>query len=108
MKRPGNIRVSATDVMVLASAALFTAALWKRGLPGWWVPATVVGHFFLFCNVFRVPRRLELTWAVGFIGITAYWISQGRLEFVPVVLSITPFTVLVIARTLRLRKSVQP
>ena len=29
--------------------------------------AFVVAHFFLFCNVFRIARRLELIWASFFI-----------------------------------------
>lgn len=29
----------------------------------------VVGHFFLFCNVFRVARSLELAWSFGFLAL---------------------------------------
>lgn len=29
--------------------------------------AFTVGHFFLFCNVFRMPRYLELAWAALFL-----------------------------------------
>lgn len=29
----------------------------------------VVGHFFLFCNVFRVARSLELAWSFAFLGL---------------------------------------
>jgi hypothetical protein len=34
-----------------------------------------VVHFFLFCNVLRANRSLELLWAGAFIGLwaSAYW-----------------------------------
>lgn len=32
--------------------------------------AFVVGHFFLFCNVFRIVRRSELFWAGAFVIMT--------------------------------------
>ena len=30
----------------------------------------VILHFFLFCNVFRIPRSLELTWAALYILVS--------------------------------------
>ena len=33
--------------------------------------AFVVGHFFLFCNVFRIERKPELIWAAVFTVLTA-------------------------------------
>lgn len=63
---PG-FRLSFVDVLVLiagmAGAAYFGTQTWWIGL----VIGFVVGHFFLFCNVFRMSRSLELIWAAGFL-----------------------------------------
>jgi hypothetical protein len=39
----------------------------------WWgfVPAFVLAHFFLFCNVVRMARPLELAWAGIFVVLAA-------------------------------------
>lgn len=31
--------------------------------------AFVIGHFFVFCNVVRMSRKLELVWAVVFVAL---------------------------------------
>ncbi|HVU28664.1 MAG TPA: hypothetical protein VHG71_13145 [Verrucomicrobiae bacterium] len=38
--------------------------------PASFVVAFAVGHFFLFCNVFRISRRLELVWTGIFVVLT--------------------------------------
>ncbi len=46
----------------------------------WWigfVVAFVVAHFFLFCNVFRIARTLELIWAAIFVALTYCTIMLG-------------------------------
>jgi hypothetical protein len=37
----------------------------------------VVGHFFLFCNVFRVSRALELAWSGVFTVLAAATLASG-------------------------------
>lgn len=39
--------------------------------------AFVVGHFFLFCNIVRMARPLELVWAIVFTGLAAMTILTG-------------------------------
>ena len=67
---PG-FRLSALDVIILivgtAGAVIFGNQTWWIGL----VIGFVVGHFFLFCNVFRMSRPLELAWATVFTGLAA-------------------------------------
>ena len=67
---PG-FRLSALDVIILivgvAGAVYFGHQTWWIGL----VIGFVVGHFFLFCNVFRMSRPLELAWATVFTGLAA-------------------------------------
>ena len=36
-----------------------------------------VGHFFLFCNVFRLGRPLELIWASVFVALAGSTLSTG-------------------------------
>lgn len=65
---PG-FRISTLDGVVLAIGAVASILL---GLQVWWwgyVVAMTVGHFFLFCNVFRISRTLELAWAAAFLGL---------------------------------------
>ena len=52
-------------VLVLASIGSVVIGLWTPSVGG--VIAFVVLHFFLFCNVFRIARALELIWATLFV-----------------------------------------
>ena len=36
-------------------------------------PLIVLGHFFLFCNIFRVRRNYELIWALIFVLNCSAW-----------------------------------
>lgn len=65
---PG-FRLSMVDVCVLVAGT--AAALALSRVVWWWgfVPAFVLIHFFLFCNVVRVARRLELVWAGSFTAL---------------------------------------
>jgi hypothetical protein len=63
---PG-FRLSVLDVLVLLAGGWGT---WFLGRKIWWAGAIVgfvVGHFFLFCNVFRIARKAELVWAAVFV-----------------------------------------
>ena len=70
MFAPG-FRISVTDALVLIVGSI---ASFIVGTQVWWagiVVAFVVGHFFLFCNVFRVRRKPELVWASLFVLLAA-------------------------------------
>jgi len=74
--RPG-FRFSAFDALLLVVGLVGAALAWPKT---WWpglVIAFVVGHFFLFCNVFRISRGLELIWALNFIVLTRFTIVNG-------------------------------
>jgi hypothetical protein len=65
---PG-FRLSVLDVFVLVGG---TAAVIALSMYMWWwgfVPAFVLAHFFLFCNVVRMARPLELIWAGVFVAL---------------------------------------
>ena len=64
-----GVRFSATDALaILGCGACTVWVLIEMGNVAWFFPF-VLGHFFLFCNIFRVPRKPELIWAASFISI---------------------------------------
>lgn len=66
--QPG-CRLSAVDVAVLVVAAIAVLIMiWIDGVFAG-VIAFVVGHFYLFCNVFRLSRVPELIWAAIFLSL---------------------------------------
>lgn len=65
---PG-FRLSVRDIVVLVFGAIASILAARVEL---WMGAVIgftVGHFFLFCNVFRMARTLELIWAAIFLGL---------------------------------------
>jgi hypothetical protein len=73
---PG-FRLSVLDMAVLtvgvtAAFALASAVFWWGIMFGF-----VLGHFFLFCNVVRMTRPLELAWAAVFVFLAAATIALG-------------------------------
>jgi hypothetical protein len=59
---PG-FRLSHLDVLVLVVGLILSVAL---GVLTWWIGLAigfVIAHFFLFCNLFRLSRGLELVWS---------------------------------------------
>ena len=67
----------------------------------WWggfVLAFVLAHFFLFCNVIRMARPLELIWAGVFVvlaGATLAFETPSWLVTAPVSLFVTAVVVVV-------------
>lgn len=58
--------ISLVDIVVLFAGLIGAISL---GFQAWWagfIIGFVVFHFFLFCNVFRIPRASELIWAFVF------------------------------------------
>ena len=93
---PG-FRCSAFDAAVLVLGGAAAVAV---GAVHTWLGIAVgadVLHFFLFCNVVRMCRPLELVWAAGFTtlcGLAAAevvawpWASAGSLVLTVVVVSV--------------------
>lgn len=63
---PG-FRLSRLDIAVLVIAAVGMIILYPIDWGVSFCFLFVICHFFLFCNVIRLPRPLELTWAAVFI-----------------------------------------
>ena len=76
---PG-FRMSAVDGGVLALGAIAAAAAASID-PSWGLAIGLpVVHFFLFCNVFRISRPLELLWTGVFLilaALTVVWGAPG-------------------------------
>jgi hypothetical protein len=93
--QPG-FRLSATDVAVLVAGA--AASAYATTLDRWLgvAVAFVVVHFFLFCNVLRMSRPLELTWAAVFAALAAGAASRGTPPW-PVVFAVSSAVTAVVA-----------
>lgn len=80
---PG-FRFSAPDAVLLIATAMAGIYFYPR-LP--WASAGmifVVAHFFLFCNVFRIPRKPELIWAGCFLLLACVNIMTGMPGWIAV------------------------
>ena len=65
--RPG-FRFSLLDGVLLVSAGVGAVALSRVSIEFALLAVAAVLHFFLFCNVFRVSRPLELSWSAFFLA----------------------------------------
>jgi len=67
---PG-FRLSVVDLIILVIGAVAALALFR--IVWWWgfVVGFALAHFFLFCNVVRMARPLELAWSSVFVALAA-------------------------------------
>ena len=66
--QPG-FRISVIDAAVLVAGAAGTAWCSRIDVTLAIAAAFVVAHFFLFCNVVRMDRTLELVWSGLFVAL---------------------------------------
>lgn len=99
--RRHGFRLSWLDGMVLLAGFALSVWLLRRDFPLAWVVPVVVGHFFLFCNVFLVWRRLELLWAGVFVINVGAHVAFNVFDFLPPLMWQVPMTGLVIALQMR-------
>jgi hypothetical protein len=96
-----GFRFSNTDAVVLIATAIASVWLAVNDVPLWWMLPLVVGHFFLFCNVFRVRRSYELIWGLILLINCACWLLNQHFNWQPVVLAQLPFTAAAISFEMR-------
>ena len=96
-----GFRYSLIDGIVLVLGAWLTWYLRQSDFALWWIVPTVLGHFFLFCNVFLVWRRWELVWAALFLVNVAVHLTLGYFGWRQPLLLQLPVTLVVIVRQLR-------
>jgi hypothetical protein len=90
--RTWGFQFSRTDTQAIAVIMAAVLGLWRMGNPLWWILVISAGHFFLFCNVFRIVRRRELIWAGLFVVNVGIWIWTDRLTWPCVLLCQLPIT----------------
>ena len=98
---PG-FRLSLRDVIVILIG--ITAASYLFSIEPWWsfVVVFVVAHFFLFCNVVRMARPLELIWAATFLALASATLLAETPGW-PITTSISSVVTVVVV-TLQVRK----
>lgn len=67
---PG-LRFSLSDGVCLVLGGALVSWLLPLSRPMALLTLLVIGHFFLFCNVFRIGRKQELLWASVFVSLVA-------------------------------------
>jgi hypothetical protein len=100
-RRTAGFRLSAVDAGVLAAAGPATWLAWPHlGAMAGVIPL-VVGHFFLFCNVFRIHRTKELVWAAVCVVNVFAWAALAETWWPGILAVQLPVTVAVIALEIR-------
>ena len=100
-KRTWGFQLKPPDILSIGVFTAAIAALWHWENPLWWLLAIAAGHFFLFCNVFRIIRRRELIWAALFILNTGAWLWFERLTWAHVLGCQLPITIFLILADMR-------
>lgn len=75
--KPG-FRLSELDVGILLLGFTAAVPLGKQFEPLGVAVLFTVTHFFLFCNVLRMHRVLEIIWAVSFVSL---WLFSFQVGF---------------------------
>lgn len=102
-RRTAGFRLSVVDAIVLVAGVLATAGTAGRIGPMTGVFPMAIGHFFLFCNVFRIRRSYELVWTAVFLVNFAAW-TFTSFSWAGVLAVQLPLTAVVIAFEIRSRR----
>ncbi|TWT84575.1 hypothetical protein CA13_60550 [Planctomycetes bacterium CA13] len=96
-----GFRFSVIDALAIIACGIATVwGLRELGSIAWLFPF-VLAHFFLFCNIFRVPRKPELVWAGCFLFIATVCLIADTHTLYAMV-AILPITLAVLAYSIRL------
>ncbi|MCA9068991.1 MAG: hypothetical protein KDA84_08715 [Planctomycetaceae bacterium] len=98
--QPG-FRFSLVDGIVITVGTIASCVLASVDWRIAFVIAFVVMHFFLFCNIFRVSRSLELVWSAVFIGLSYSTISFEKPSWPITVSAVLCLTMIVIGIEMR-------
>jgi hypothetical protein len=99
--RTYGFRFSVMDGCVLVVGGLVSWPAYRvLGAQGLLLPF-VLGHFFLFCNIFRIRPRYEYIWAGVWVANYGAWLFSGSFGWWGVLAVQTPLTVLLIVLEMR-------
>ncbi len=99
--RKHGFQMSALDGVVLLLGTILTIWLRNEAFPLWWIVPMALGHFFLFCNVFLVWRRLELVWAAVLVVLISGHLAFGHTDWLSPLMMQMPVTLIVLWLQLR-------
>lgn len=99
--RTWGFRFSPTDALAICVFLGAAGVLWQQGSPLWWLLLIAAGHFFLFCNVFRIVRWRELVWAGLFVLNVGIWAWLDQLSWVWVLMCQLPITIWLVVTNMR-------
>lgn len=97
---PG-FRLSWRDVIIIIAGIGLSLGLNKSYWPISLIIMFALGHFFLFCNVFRISRRLEFIWAGAFIILCSATIICEFPNWMATIVISLGITVVVVACEIR-------
>jgi hypothetical protein len=100
-QRTWGFRFSPTDTLAIGVFCVASGVLWQQDNPLSWLLLIAVGHFFLFCNVFRIVRRRELIWTGLFILNVAVWAALDHLTWLRVLMCQLPITIGLVVADMR-------
>ena len=98
--KPG-FRLSKIDVGVLVLGVAAAIWLYPISVLAASIVVFVIGHFFLFCNVFRLSRPPELIWAATYVMLMVLSTTYDILPVQYVFLAQATLTVLLVVLELR-------
>jgi hypothetical protein len=99
--QPG-VRLSMSDKIILFIGGVVAISLAMVELTASFIVMFVVGHFFLFCNVFRISRPPELIWSAIFVSSSIMTITVGYPGWVLTIAISLLFSIAFIIREIRL------
>jgi len=99
--RTWGFRFSLADAVAIFAFMSAAGVFWRLGNLLWWMLLIVAGHFFLFCNVFRIVRNREWAWAGLFILNVGVWTWLELLTWPCVLLCQLPITVGIVVADMR-------
>jgi len=99
--RTWGFRFSLMDALAICVFIGAAGSLWQQDSPLWWLLLVAAGHFFLFCNVFRIARRRELIWAGLFLLNVGTWAWLDLLTWPRVLMCQLPITVELVVADMR-------
>jgi len=93
--RPWGFRFSAMDAFIFAGGLLTTIAIWYFDEFFALVIPYLLGHFFLFCNTFRIGGERSLIWVGSFLANVYIWLNTHNLVILLGIQALITFVLIV-------------